>query len=569
MTVRLGALIIPFLLINLILLADLSFLSGYGAWAGEAKRGGTLRVALTSEIRSLDPARVGDTASSLIASQIYEGLLELDDKLQLRPGLAESLESPDGITWTFRLRKGVRFQDDPCFPGGAGRGLTAHDVKYSFLRIADPDVLSTGWWIFRGRVKGMDAYRRELLAAKEEGRKPRVMDVAGLKVLDDRTLRIELTKPFAPFLNLLAMSYAWVVPREVVECRGVDFFRHPVGTGPFVLEEWRPGVHVLLKRNQNYWGKDERGEKLPRLDGIRIRMLRDNLVAFLEFDRGNLDYTGIPEEVWTRVMTPERKLKKKYRKYLLFTVPSLDVHYYGFMMDKEPFAGNRLLRQALNYAVNREAIIKHVLNGRGVPASGVLPPGIPGHRGDLSGYRYDLDKAKELLALAGYPRGEGLPELTLQLNSGGTLNEDIAAAVQAMLAEVGVKVKLMVVSWPQHLDSIDRGKPHFFRLGWIADYPDPENFLALLYGKNHSPAGPNSTRYANTRFDELYQRALSLTNSEKRMKLYMEAEKIAVEDAPWLFLTHSEVYRLTQPYLRNMEANPMDIVRFKDVWLAK
>ncbi len=504
MTMRFRAMIIPFLLVGLILSADLSFLSGHRAWAGEVKRGGTLRAALTSKIRSLDPARVGDTASSLIASQIYEGLLELDDKLQLRPGLAESWESPDGITWTFHLRKGVRFQDDPCFPGGAGRELTVHDVKYSFLRIADPAVLSTGWWIFRGRVKGMDAYRRELLAAKEEGRKPGVMDVAGLKVLDDRTLRIELTKPFAPFLDLLAMSYAWVVPREVVECRGVDFFRHPVGTGPFVLEEWRPGVHVLLKRNPNYWGKDERGEKLPRLDGIRIRLLRDNLVAFLEFDRGNLDYTGIPEEIWTRVMTPERKLKKKYRKYKLSTAPRLDVNYYGFMMDKEPFAGNRLLRQALNYAVNREAIIKHVLNGRGVPARGVLPPGIPGYRGDLEGYRYNPDKAAELLARAGYPGGEGLPELTLQLNSGGTLNEDIAAAVQAMLAEVGVKVKLMVVSWPQHLDSIDRGKPRFFRLGWIADYPDPENFLALLYGKNHSPAGPNSTRYANPRFDELY-----------------------------------------------------------------
>ena len=529
-----------------------------------------LRLALTGEIRSLDPARVGDSASGLVAGQIYEGLVQFDASLRIRPALAESWTvSPDGTLWNFTLREGVRFQDDPAFPGGKGRPVTAADVKYSFERVVNPKSLSTGWWIFNGRVEGANAYREELLASEREERPPAIPGVSGFRVPDERTFQIQLTHPFAPFLYLLAMSYTWVVPREAVERYGEDFGRHPVGTGPFLLEEWSPGLRVHLRRNPHYWEVDDEGRRLPYLDGVEIRMLRDSLVAFLEFERGNLDVTGIPPEMWPKVMTEGGNLSEPYRNYQLLTCPSLTVQYFGFLMTEPPLGTQGQLRQAFNFAVDRQGIVDHVMNGRGIPASGVLPPGIPGYNTDLEGYTYDPARARELLAEAGYPGGEGLPEIMLQLNSGGTENEDIAEVVQQQLADIGVRVSLRLIAWPQHLDSIDRGLAQFFRLGWIADYPDPQNFLALFYSQNAAPAGPNATRFQNTKFDHLYAQALASTDEAERLRLYQEAEKIVVEQAPWLFLFHGEVYRLEQPYVRGYPVNPMDLHILKHVWFEE
>jgi len=435
--------------------------------------------------------------------------------------------------------------------------------------VANPKSLSTGWWIFNGRVEGANAYREELQAAEREERAPTISGVSGFRVLDERTIQIELTHPFAPFLYLLAMSYTWVVPREAVERYGDDFGRHPVGTGPFVLEEWSPGLRVRLARNPHYWEADDRGRQLPYLEGVNIRMLRDSLVAFLEFERGNLDITGIPPEMWPKAMTDEGRLAEPYRKYQLSTCPSLTVQYFGFLMTAPPLGANKLLRRAFNYAVDRQGIVDHVLNGRGIPAKGVLPPGIPGYDADLQGYTYDPARARELLAEAGYPGGEGLPEVVLQLNSGGTENEDIAEVVQQQLAEIGVRVSLRLIAWPQHLDSIDRGLAQFFRLGWIADYPDPQNFLALFYGENVAPAGPNATRFRNAAFDRLYRQALRSTDAAERLRLYQEAERIVVKEAPWLLLFHGEVYRLEQPYVRGYPVNAMNLHILKRVWLEE
>ena len=534
------------------------------------KRGGVLRVALTGELRSLDPARVGDTASGLIAEQIYNGLVEFDNELKICQSLAESWNvTEDSKIWTFNLRRDVRFQDDPSFPGGKGRNLTAGDFKYSFERIANANTLSTGWWLFNGKIKGANEYREENILAEKEKRESRIKEVEGFKVLDDWTFQIELTHPFSPFINLMAMSYTWVVPKEAVEYYGRDFFKHPVGTGPFRLEEWSPGLRVILKKNPDYWERDEDGVPLPYLNEINIRILRDNLVAFMEFDKGNFDFSGIPPEVWSQVMTKDNKLTSKYQKYQLIKSSSLDTGYYGFMMTQSPLGTNKDLRQAFNYAIDRQSIIDNILNGRGIPAKGVLPPEMPGFNKELKGYGYEPARTKELLTKAGFPNGEGLGEITLQLNSGGTTLEDVAEAIQDQLKKVGIKVKLSIVSWPQHLDSVDRGTPQFFRMGWVADYPDPENFLALFYSKNFSPDGPNSTRFSNEEFDRLFEKALHLTDFDERVKLYRKAEEIVVDEAPWLFISHGVGYVLLQPYVRNMAFPPMAINRYKVVWLGK
>ncbi|HQH73593.1 MAG TPA: ABC transporter substrate-binding protein, partial [bacterium] len=242
--------------------------------------GGLFRTNEEGTPRSLDPVRIGDSVSHHIGQQIYDGVLTFDDDLNLQPGVAESYAvSADGLEYTFKIRKGVRFQDDPCFPGGQGREVTARDVEYSLTRNLVPANLSTGVWLFDTLVEGA----QEFLEGKAG-------QVSGFQVVDDATFRIRLKKPFAPFPYRMALSYCFVVPREAVEHYGPDFFQHPVGTGPFRFAYWKPNQELLLIRNPRYWQKDADGVPLPYLDAVRISFINDLKIAFLEFDLGNLDF---------------------------------------------------------------------------------------------------------------------------------------------------------------------------------------------------------------------------------------------------------------------------------------
>ncbi|HQH72383.1 MAG TPA: ABC transporter substrate-binding protein, partial [bacterium] len=264
---------------------------------------------------------------------------------------------------------------------------------------------------------------------------------------------------------------------------------------------------------------------------------------------------------------PDGRVRPAYQKYQIDGRLLWVTQYYGFNLTKPPFKDNRALRQAFNYAIDRESLIKYVLNGRGEPARGVIPPNMPDYTGLAEGYTYDLDKARELMVQAGYPNGRGLGEITLQLNSAGTLNENVAEAVQEQLGKIGVNVQLRVVDWSQHLESLDHYEPVFFRMAWVADWPEPENFLALLYGPNLSPAGPNHTAYANPGFDRLYEQAIATPDEKERYQLYQQAEKIAVEDAPWLFLYNTKRYHIRQPYVKNMRLNAQELMFLTRVWL--
>ncbi|HOJ61187.1 MAG TPA: ABC transporter substrate-binding protein [bacterium] len=520
--------------------------------------GGVFRMNEEGTPRSLDPVRIGDSVSHHIGQQIFDSVLTFDDDLELRPGIAESYElSGDGLVYTFKIRSGVRFQDDPCFPGGRGREVTAHDVAYSLTRNLIPANLSTGVWLFDTLVEGA----KEFLEGQAD-------HVSGFRVLDDSTFQIRLKKPFAPFPYRLAMSYCFVVPREAVEHYGQDFFQHPVGTGPFRFAYWKPNQELLLVRNLNYWQKDADGVPLPYLDAIRISFINDLKIAFLEFDLGNLDFVQeIHDDIWSKVFDETGRVRPAYQKYQIDGRLMWITQYYGFNLTKPPFKDNRALRQAFNYAIDRESLIKYVLNGRGEAARGVVPPNMPGYTSRVEGYPFNLEKARKLMAQAGYPNGEGLGEITLQLNSAGTLNENVAEAVQEQLSKIGVKVQLRVVDWSQHLESLDNYEPVFFRMAWVADWPEPENFLALLYGSNLSPAGPNHTAYANPEFDRCYEQAIATPDEAERYALYQQAEQIAVEDAPWLFLYNTKRYNVRQPYVRNMRLNAQELMFLTQVWL--
>ncbi|MCX7929260.1 MAG: ABC transporter substrate-binding protein [Chlorobi bacterium] len=538
--------------------------------------GGTYRVNETGELRSLDPVAINDVTSAHISENIYDQLLYFDANLNLTCELAERWEvSPDGRLYTYFLRRGVYFHDDPCFPGGKGRELTAEDVAYSLTRCCDARTGTLSADYFRGKVIGAEEYYIATSQAAARGIEPSVRSVRGFHVLDRYTFRIELLEPFGPFEYYVAMNFTGIHPREAVEYYGKDFFQHPVGTGPFTFVEWTPDRECLLVRNNRYWKHDSAGNRLPYLDTLRFTFIKDDKVQFLEFTEGNLDECyRIPSEFFLLVVDEHKHLRPSFQRFQLLRVPALSTQYYGMLTTAEPFRDRRV-RQAFCYAVDRERILRYVLKGQGgEPAHhGLVPSAMPDYPAwSVTGYHFNPTKARQLLADAGYPMGHNFPSIELQLNSGGGRNLLIAEAVQSELAEVlGIRVGLKLVEFARHLDEIDHGRAPFYRLGWIADYPDPESFLNLFYGKlvpsdSTAPSPLNSTRYRNKLYDEVFEAARRVLDRQQRNQLFARAEQIAIADAPILLLFYDEDYRLLQPYVRGYRNNAMDRRQYVYVW---
>jgi peptide/nickel transport system substrate-binding protein/oligopeptide transport system substrate-binding protein len=398
---------------------------------------------------------------------------------------------------------------------------------------------------------------KNFMAGKAEG-------VSGIEVLDDQTLRLTLTAPFAPFLGLLAMSTASAVPQEVVERYGKEFASKPeatVGTGPFILKEWAHNNYLLLQSNKDYF------PGAPYVDGVRFSIIAEPLARLQEFRSGNLDHTDIPPDLLADIRSNEKESK------LIVSRPILDIYNMGFNCQKPPFRDNPKLRQAFNYAIDRDHLIKNVMNGLVEEAKGFVPPGIADYNANLPGYSYDPEKARQLLSEAGFPEGKGLPEITLYYDSRPP-RPDIAQVVIENLARIGVKIKPKQLEWSSFLEAVDAGEPAFFQLTWLADYPDPENFLyVLLDSKQWGPPG-NSTRYSNNDFDKLVEEAGRITDTKTRWDDYSKAEKIAFDDAPWLFLFWQHCNVLVAPEVHGLEITSMDrapvlpSVRLEKVWLS-
>jgi peptide/nickel transport system substrate-binding protein len=469
------------------------------------------------------------------------------------------------------------FHDNACFPGGKGREMKANDVKYSFDRVLDSRTGSLGFDYYKNYVWGAEEFITEINKSVSENRNPKTTSVPGFIVKDDSTFQIKLDRPFGPFIYYMCLGFAYIVPREAVEKYGKDYFQNPVGTGPFIFENWTPDLEINLRKNAGYWAKDEFGNSIPYLDRVKFRFIKDLSQQLLEFNNGTLDESyRIPNEQLRSVVNEDGvTLTQEYSKYRLQRTNALADQYYGFLNNGKIFNDVRI-RQAFNYAVDREKIVKYILNGSGtVGIHGIVPPGMPNYDAkSIKGYSFDLQKARDLMSQAGYPGGKGFPEVILQINEGGGRNTQIAEAVQNQLKEIGVTVKLQLLQFAQHLDNIDAGRTDFYRLGWIADYPDPENFLNLFYGKN-VPDDPkekspiNSFRYKNSRFDELFEKALATTDIAERNKIYQEAEQLAVNEAPLLFIYYDIDYRLLQSYVRGYALDPMHRVNFRYLWLDK
>lgn len=512
----------------------------------------TFSMNLSLGLETLDPVLSNSPQSIWLLISLMDGLVMYDKDNKITPLIAKEWNiSNDGLVYKFTLRKDIKFHDDECFSKtkGTGRYVNAYDVKYCFERLNDPTTKTRGLWLFRDKVKGVTEY-----ADYKSGKsKDEVKEVSGIKVLNDSVISIELIEPFAPFLSLLTMSYAYIYPKEAVDYYQNNFSFHPVGSGAFKFVKWDLDKELILKKNNNYFEKDSSGNSIPYLDNVKFSFTQSRESEFLDFLNGKYDYDEPTAEVLEALTDDKGKLIDENKKdFKLVRQPWLNTVYLIMVQNKSlpagatsPFVGNKNLRQAINYAIDREKIVKYVLKNRGIPAhNGPLPPGMPGYNEEVKGYSYDKDKASKLLEEAGYPQGKGL-DLTLVI-SNDELQRSIAIALQEQLKETGINIKIEQLLQASLNTKQQDGEFEFSRGNWGADYFDPENFMALFYSKNIIPNGPNKPGYSNPKVDSLYEKSIKITDIEERKKIYNEMERIVIDDAAWVFLYYNQRVYLLQ-----------------------
>jgi oligopeptide transport system substrate-binding protein len=505
---------------------------------------------LDQNVTSLDPAFARNQNALWMMNQIFNGLVQIDEQLNTVPCIAKSWQiTPDGLTYTFNLRDDVYFHDDPLFKNGKGRKVTAADFAYSFYRLIDPKVASSGGWIFSDKVK----------------------DESGFKALNDSTFRITLQKPFPAFMQLLTAQYCSVVPKEVVAHYGKDFRSHPVGTGPFKFKYWKEDEIMVLLKNERYWEKD--GEhRLPYLDAVKVTFISDKQSAFMNFLKKELDFFDkVDGSYRDDILTKSGNMTKKYKgKFQLIKSPYLCTEYVGILVDtskaivKNSPLRFKKIRQAINYAIDKPKLVKYLRNSIGTPATaGFIPKGMPGFDSTrVKGYTYNLPLAMKLLAEAGFPNGAGLPELTL---STSTTYKDLIEFIQGELSNIGIKTKVDVSPNASLRDLMSKNEVNFFRGSWIADYPDGENYLSVFYSKNRVPFGPNYTGYFNDDFDKLFEQSYYQNDAKKRYELYYKMDNMVLENASIVPILYDQAVVMLQNNISGYPNNPLNLMILKKV----
>ena len=587
-------------------------------------------------ILTLDPIYAKDLPHIWACNQIFNGLVTFDDEMNVVPAIAKSWNiSDDGMTYTFILRNDVWFHEDTCFVkttrlqdykttsdlGDSGtrelgdlekttrlqdykttrgdellvdslscclvdfnktRRVTAQDFVYSFSRVLDRRLNSSGSWIFS--------------------------NVYAFTAINDTVLEIKLSQPFPAFLGILSMTYASVVPHEAVEYYGTEFGRHPVGTGPFKYQYWKEGVKLVFRKNPNYFEVEETTRlqdykttsdfdsvtqqlsnsathRLPYLDAVSISFIVDKQVAFMEFIKGKFHFmSGIDARYKDELLTRDGLLRDEYEDEIyLIREPYLNTEYLAFFLGDEDTLGkdrSLALRQAVSYSIDREKMLRYLRNGIGTPGNnGIIPAGLPGYEDykttrqqdhklvdslscglvDLNiGYPYNPKKAEQLLKdnnLIGY-------ELKLYTTQDYI---DIAKFVQSALTEIGLNCKVEEMMPAALREKRANGNLPFFRSSWVADYPDAENYLSLFTTNNFTPQGPNYTHYSNERFDELYQKSLTCNDLEERAKIYHEMDSLMMTEAPVVILFYDEVLRFVNKNVVGLGSNPTNMLNLKKV----
>ncbi|MDR1227055.1 MAG: ABC transporter substrate-binding protein [Prevotellaceae bacterium] len=495
-------------------------------------------------IPTLDPAFARTQAIINPCLQLYNGLLQLDNELHVLPCIAHKYAvSPDGLQYTFSLRRDVFFHDSPAFPKGEGRRVAASDFVYSFYRLKSPSLASPGSWT----LVHMDT----------------------CYAVNDSVLAVKLRRASPVFLGTLAMPYCFVVPHEAVEYYGAEFSKHPVGTGPFYLKAWREGEKLVLRRNRRYFEQDSSGARLPYLEAVTTTFVPDKQSEFLEFAKGKIDYlSGVHAASRDELLTRSGTLNPKYAgKVQMLQGPYLNTEYVGFLLNNSEFANKALqnadVRRAIAYGIDKGKMVKFLRSNLATPAAnGFVPQGLPSFSSAVKGFEYNPKKAGQLLAKAGYPQGQNLPELVFSTTDDYL---DICEFIQHELAALGIKIRINALSGAAYRQQVGEGKLSMFRASWIADYPDAESYLSLLYSKNAPPAGPNYTHFCNHEYDKKYMQSLAETSLESRYKLYQSLDSLIVDNVPVLPLFYDKAARFVRIGVLGMEPNPMNMLVLKQV----
>jgi peptide/nickel transport system substrate-binding protein len=537
--------------------------------------GGVMRMNEVEAFKSLNPIAVNENVGFHIGGQLFEGLVKFNQNdLSIKPAIARSWESNESQTeWTFHIRQGVMFHADACFPDGKGRELTANDVKFCFDKLCTADPNNAQFDVtFKDRVVGANE-------AFESSKTGKNIPVSGIKVVNDTTLVISLKSPFAGFLNIVAMPGCWIYPKEALDKYAMDLRIHPVGTGPFYLETVKEGEILIMKKNLDYYGVDKDGNKLPYLDGLKYTFIREKKAEILEFKSGNLDMVyRLPVEIFPEIMGDLEHAKDRKTDFQILSSTAFNTNYLGFNTESSAF-NKKEVRLAFNFAIDRHKIADFTLQGEGNSGDYGIVPYVEAFEKDgydfkgLKGYTFDVAKAKDYLKKAGYPDGKGFPKVTLQINSGGGNNILIAEVVQKMLKEnLNVDIEINTVPFAEHIEQVTSGKVDFFRFAWIADYPDPETFLTIFYGK-HVPANAseksfiNYSRFKNARFDSLFASSFTEPDKAKRYAILSKAEQVLLDEAPFMPIFYDENFRLEQLNVRNFPENAMNYMDLSVVYL--
>jgi ABC-type transport system substrate-binding protein len=524
--------ILPFLLLWAVLATTTH--AGEPA-AATPKRGGTLHLAFPSEFRSLDPAIGFDTSSLPLVRLLFRGLLDYDDATGLVVGQAKDWNiSPDGKTYTFHLRPGVRFAN--------GRDVEAEDYIFAFERILSPQTGSPG-----------QTYFLDILGAREfvDGK---AAHVSGLRAPDKTTLVIELKGPTFTFRYVLAMAFASAVPREVVRQYGKDFQSHLVGSGPYRLAEWQRGISCRFERNPYYRGTD------GFVDGVEIMIGGDDAATTMMLERGELDQVA--------VVSPAQAIRFKRDPRLrswLTRVNVVETDYLFMNTEMKPFT-NRLVRQAVNFAINRERVLL-LAGGFGTVAHGVVPPSMPWNNPDLTNYNFDLEKARALLREAGYPSGF---KTELWYLADAPIYTRTAEGIQQDLRQVGIEVELRPANFTAfNAKATTRHQVPCGIWAWVQDYPDPSDFLDVLFnGERITETDCNNVAfYNNPEVNRCLDAAVKSLDPGERTRLFRQAENIIMEDVPWAPLIHEQFPVLYHPRVHGADPHPVWLYRYEYMWL--
>lgn len=493
-----------------------------------------------ANITTLDPAFSKDLQTIWAVNQLFNGLVQLDDSLNVQPDIAHSWTiSEDGKTYAFNLKKDIKFHKHILFGKDSTRSVIASDFEFSFNRLLDPKVASSGKW---------------------------VLDfVSTFEAKNDSTFVVQLKQPFPPFLSLLGMKYCSVVPFEALAFFGNTFRSNPIGTGPFQFKLWVENTKLVFRKNKDYHEKDENGNRLPYLEAVAITFLPDKQSEFLQFIQGNIDFmSSIDASYKDDLLTSDGQLKEHYKNQIhMVSGPYLNTEYLGIYVDAAEKEVNSVkIRKAINYGFDRIKMIKYLRNGIGTPAiNGFIPKGLPSFN-NMEGYTYQPEKAKELVQSYIAETGNLNPSITISTNSQYL---DLCEYIQRELQRTGLQVNIDVMPPSTLRQAKVNGQLSIFRGSWVADYPDAENYLFIFHSKNFSPNGPNYTHYSTKEFDALYEKAIQTTDNSKRYVLYQKMDSLIMESAVVIPLYYDEVVRFSQKNISGLGINPVNLLSLKRV----